>query len=96
MLLKPTDKYLNHFDVIKIVMTDFIKSGGNVKAALAKMQKLIIRDLKKQYPNVDYFDTEDLRQSMADVYEETKRFHDTADNKTYNPEAALSYFPDEQ
>ena len=65
------DKYLNQFDVIKIVMTDFIKNDKEVEEALVKMQKLVTRDIKKRYPDVDYFDTDDLMQSMADVYAET-------------------------
>ena len=64
------DRYLNQFDVIKIVMTDFIKEKNDVDVSLAKMQKLIVRDLKKQYPDIDYFDTDDLIQSMEDVYSE--------------------------
>lgn len=64
------DRYLNQFDVIKIVMTDFIKEKMDVEKSLEKMQKLIVRDLKKQYPDVDYFDTDDLIQSMEDVYSE--------------------------
>lgn len=65
------DKYLNHFDVIRVVMTDFIKENKSVSEGLGKMQKMVARDLKKQYPDVDYFDTEDLIQTMSDVYEET-------------------------
>ena len=65
------DRYLNHFDVIRIVMTDFIKQGMEVSTGLAKMQKLVVRDLKKQYPTVDYFDEDDLMQSMADIHAET-------------------------
>lgn len=64
------DRYLNQFDVIKIVMTDFVKEKTDVEKSLEKMQKLIVRDLKKQYPDVDYFDTDDLIQSMEDVYSE--------------------------
>ncbi len=64
------DKYLNHFDVIRIVMTDFIKTEVSVSDALSKMQKLVVRDIKKQYPDVDYFDTDDLIQSLSDVYAE--------------------------
>lgn len=64
------DRYLNQFDVIKIVMTDFIKEKIDVEKSLEKMQKLIVRDLKKQYSDVDYFDTDDLIQSMEDVYSE--------------------------
>ncbi len=64
------DRYLNQFDVIKVVMTDFIKSRVDVETSLDKMQKLIMRDIRKQYPDVDYFDSDDLLQSMADVYSE--------------------------
>ncbi|MBQ7564991.1 MAG: AAA family ATPase [Lachnospiraceae bacterium] len=64
------DKYLNQFDVIRIVMTEFIKSGKPVEESLEKMQKLIVRDLCRQYLDVDYFDTDDLIQSMKDVFAE--------------------------
>lgn len=67
------DRYLNEFDVVKVVMTDFIKEKKTVDESLSKMQKLIVRDIKKQYPDVDYFDTDDLIQSMADVYAEKGR-----------------------
>lgn len=65
------DRYLNRFDVVKVVMTDFIKENTEVEEALPKLQKMVVRDLKKQYPQVDYFDPDDLIQSMSDVYEET-------------------------
>ena len=65
------DKYLNHFDVVRVVMTDFIKEGKDVNESLLNMQKLVVRDIKKQYPDVDYYDTDNLIQSMSDVYEET-------------------------
>ncbi|MBR2275230.1 MAG: AAA family ATPase [Lachnospiraceae bacterium] len=64
------DKYLNQFDVIRIVMTEFIKSIKPVEGSLEKLQTLIVRDLCKQYPDVDYFDTDDLIQSMKDVFAE--------------------------
>ena len=65
------DRYLNHFDVIRVVMTDFIKEKKPVEEGIARMQKLVVRDLKKQYPDADYFDTDDIVQSMSDVYEES-------------------------
>ena len=65
------DKYLNRFDVVRVVMTDFIKTDKDVAESLAKMQKLIVRDLMKQYQDVDYYDTGDVIQSMSDLYEET-------------------------
>ena len=65
------DVYLNKFDVIRLVMTDFFKKDKAVDTGLEKMQKLVCRDIKKKYPEADYFDLTDLPQTMADVYEAT-------------------------
>ena len=67
------DRCLGKYDVIRLVMTDYFNEDVEANDALAKMQKLIGRDLKKAYPDVDFFDTEDIAQSMADVYSETNR-----------------------
>ena len=64
------DKYLNHFDVIRVAMTDFIKEKKTVEEALVNLQKLVVRDIRKQYPDVDYFDTDNLIQCLLDVYAE--------------------------
>ena len=60
------DKYLGNFDVLRIVMTKFFKKGVTIDAALSKLQKLIVRDLAKKYTQVDFFDKDDLLQSMED------------------------------
>ena len=62
------DDYLGKFDVIRVVMTKFIKKGIPVSKALEKMQRLIIRELKKEYPDSDYFSEDDLIQTLDDVY----------------------------
>ena len=64
------DEYLGKFDVIRIVMTDFFKEGVSATKALEKLQKLIVRDLTRKYPDADYFDKNDLIQSIQDVYGE--------------------------
>ena len=66
------DMYLGKYDVIRIVMTDFIKSDQDVSIGLQKLNKLVVRDLAKKYPDVDYYDKDDLIQSMQDVFDETK------------------------
>jgi len=67
------DEYLGKFDVIRVVMTRFIKKGTSVSKALEKMQRLIIRELKKEYPDVDYFSDDDLIQALDDVYADNRR-----------------------
>jgi hypothetical protein len=67
------DVYLGKFDVIRIVMTDFFKKNIPADKALKKMQLLISREVKKAYPEADYFDEEDLIQTLADAYTDSER-----------------------
>ena len=64
------DRYLNQFDVIKIVMTDFIKEKIDVEKSLEKMIKRILVDLSEAYPDVKY-DEDDLVYSMDRFYRES-------------------------
>ena len=64
----PWDAYLGKFDVIRLVMTKFIKKKTTVTEALDNMQRLVIRDIKKAYPDQDYFSDKDLLQTIEDVY----------------------------
>lgn len=61
------DKYLNHFDVIRVVMTDFIKDKRDVETSLKTMASRIMDDLAETYPDVKY-DPEDLSYSMERFY----------------------------
>ena len=65
------DRYLGKFDVIKIIMTDFVKKDKSVDEMLKKLQQLVMRDVLNQYSDVDFFDKEDLIQSMSDIYVQT-------------------------
>lgn len=65
------ERYLNQYDVIAVNMQEFLSRTHAVTAMLERLNKLVVRDLQRAYPNVDYFDKEDLIQSMQDVYEET-------------------------
>ena len=70
---KSFDKYLNKYDVIMLNMQEFLSRTQDIVKMLNHMKKMVVRDLKKEYPDVDYYDTEDVIQSMQDVYEETNR-----------------------
>ena len=67
------DKYLGAFDVIRLVMTRFFKQNKSVSKALEDMQSLVIRDYKKEYPDVELFDEKDLIQTLDDVYSNVDR-----------------------
>ncbi len=64
------DKYLGKFNVIRLVMTDFFKEGRSVSDALSRLQKRVIKELKTEYPDVDYFDDNNLIDSMEDIHSE--------------------------
>ena len=69
----PWDVYLGKFDVLRIVMTDFFDSTLTYDKALDKMQRLVCRDIKKKYPEVDYFDDADMIQTITDAYAENEQ-----------------------
>ncbi len=62
------DKYLGKFDVIHLVMTRFVKTRIKVSEALTNMQKLVIRDYRRAYPDADIMSENDLIQTIDDVY----------------------------
>jgi len=61
----PWDAYLGKFDVIRLVMTKFIKRNKTVTEALNDLQRLVVRDIQKAYPNQDYFNDQDLIQTKG-------------------------------
>ena len=50
-----------------------LSRSKNVQELVARFQKLIIRELKSEYPEVEYFDEDDLTLCMQDVYVQTKQ-----------------------
>lgn len=62
------DEFLGKFDVIHLVMTRFFKSRITVNEALTNMQKIVIRDFKRAYPDVELMSDTDLMQTIDDVY----------------------------
>jgi len=66
-------KHLNKYDVILLNMQEFLSRSKSMDEMLERLRKLVMREIKKEYPDVDYFDDTDLIQSMQDVYEETKQ-----------------------
>ena len=67
------DGYLGKYDVIRIVMTKFLKKNITATQALENMQRLVIRDYKKAYPDVELLSDNDLIQTIDDVYADNDR-----------------------
>ena len=64
------DEYLGKFDVIRLVMTDFIKVGRAVSESLGMLTARVLNELNETYPQVQ-FDSSDLFYSMDRFYRST-------------------------
>ena len=73
-IAKSTDfkKYLNQYHTISVNMQEMLSRSKNVYELIERFQRLVIRDLKQKYPDVDYFDSTDLIECMQDVYAQRK------------------------
>ncbi|MEI3326234.1 MAG: AAA family ATPase [Thomasclavelia sp.] len=63
-------KHLNQHNVIHINMQDFLSKTHDVDKMIILLTKLIFRDIKKIYQDIEYFDIDDLIQVLEDVYVE--------------------------
>ena len=61
------DAYLGKFDVIRLVMTDFIGKERDVSQGLERLTIRILDELKEKYPDVEY-DSSDFSFSMDKFY----------------------------
>ena len=69
---KDFETYLNRYNTIFLNMQEFLSRSKNVEELIDRVKKLVIRDLKMEYPEVDYFDDTDLIESMQDIYVQSK------------------------
>lgn len=67
------DAYLGSFDVVRVVMTDFFKRDTKPRDAIRKLQQLVSRDIIRCYPDAEFFDPNDLTQTMEDAFYHTGR-----------------------
>ena len=65
-------KHLNQYHVIFLNMQEFLSRTHDMEKMIALLQKCVLRDLKKAYPDIDYLDENDLIGVLLDVYEEVK------------------------
>lgn len=65
--------HLNKYDTIFMNMQEFLSRSNEVEELVSRIKKRVIRDLKAEYPDVDYFDDTDLAECMQDVYEKNRR-----------------------
>jgi hypothetical protein len=67
------DEYLGKFDVIRLVMTEFLEDSESVNDMLLYLSEEVISELKDAYPDVRYGNRVNLRTVMNRIYGNTKR-----------------------
>lgn len=66
------EKYLNKYHVIFLNMQEFLSSTHDVEQMLALLEKAVLWDLLKEYPDIHYFDSKDMIRTLQDVYSTTR------------------------
>lgn len=59
----------NRFAVVSVNMQEFLSQSGNIEEMICNLKKTLIWELKKAYPEVEFYDDENLIRCMADVYQ---------------------------
>ena len=74
-IAKDTDfeKYLNKYDTIFLNMQEFLSRSKEIGQVIDRVRRMLLRELKNSYPDVDYFDDTDLVESLQDIYAATKQ-----------------------
>ena len=67
------EKYLNQYNTVSVNMQEILSRSNNIYELIDRFKRLIIRELKGEYPDVDYFDDTDLIECMQDVYAQKKQ-----------------------
>ena len=54
-------KYRNQYNTISLNMQEFLSRSDHVESLIERLKRAVIRELKKEYPTVDYFDDQDVQ-----------------------------------
>lgn len=65
------ETYLNQYDTIFLNIQEFLSRSENVEQLIQRIKQRVLRDLKKQYLDIELFDEADLAECMQDIYEES-------------------------
>lgn len=65
------EKYLNQYNVIFLNMQSFLSRTSDIIKMKSLIEKSLLRDLLKAYPDIDYLDSKDLISSLLDIFSET-------------------------
>ena len=66
------EAHLNKYDTIFLNMQEFLSRSSNVQELLKRVAGKVIRELKKQYPDVELYDENDLAETMQEIFAESE------------------------
>lgn len=66
------EKHLNRYNVIFINMQNFLSRTHDVNQMIERIQKGVMKDLKRAYPDMNDMDDADLDEVLYDIYEATR------------------------
>ncbi|MCD8200762.1 MAG: AAA family ATPase, partial [Clostridia bacterium] len=65
-------KHLNKYNVIYFDVSQIIKKDVDAKTGIAKLTSKLIREIKKEFPDTDYEDDDDLISVISNVFRENQ------------------------
>ena len=87
-------KYLNTYMTIFLNIQEFLSRSSNVNELIQRIQRSVMREIRREYPELDFYEELDLTESMKEIYAETNQpfiviidewdciFREYADDKT--------------
>lgn len=66
------EKHLNQYNVIFLNIQDFLSQTHDIELLRKSVEKSLLWDLLNNFPEVSYFDKEDLIRTMQDIYQKEK------------------------
>lgn len=67
------DAYMGRFDIVRLVMTEFVKRSGSVKDMLALMAEELMAELMEAYSDIHFGKNPDLTTVMSSIFGSTGR-----------------------
>ena len=66
------EKHLNKYNVIHLNMTDFLSEGDTMQEILAELERVVLFDILREFPDVDYYKPTQLMRTLKDVFAQKK------------------------
>ena len=66
------EKHLNQYNTIFLNMQEFLSQSEDIDDMLNLIKKSVLWELLEEYPNLRYFNTENLTRTMQDIYNNRK------------------------